>query len=92
MAEEKKLTNQEMKDALSQTTEQNNQMREYIGQLQQQLQRVSDASIYKRIDYLFAVIANEKMFPGGFVEACVDELVQVLTLPEKPVSMNEDKE
>jgi len=90
MAEEKKLTSQEMKEALSQTTDQNNQMREYIGQLQQQLQRVSDASIYKRIDYLFAVIANEKVFPKDFVGACVDELVQVLTLPEKAQSTNED--
>lgn len=51
-------------------------------QLYAELQRMSVDNTFKRLDYLFKVVKYEDMFPGGFTKKCIEEIVDVMTIPE----------
>ena len=65
---------------------------ELIDQLQQQnkylighLQKQQEEGFYKRLDYLFKVIENAKLFielDKDFVLKSVDEIIETMTMPE----------
>lgn len=51
-------------------------------QLIYQLQNANMANLFKRLDYLFKVVENAAMFDEAFVEQCIAEIKELMTLPE----------
>lgn len=81
-----KMSYEQLENVAHQLSEQNRQ-------LFAKLQELNMASIFKRLDYLFKVIANGHMFKQDFLEKCIAEVENLMTVPEqeeKPET--EDKE
>ena len=45
------------------------------------LQQADMANMFKRLDYLFKVVENVDNFPQEFTKHCVDEIVNIMTIP-----------
>lgn len=41
------------------------------------------ADIYHRLDYLFKVVANPTLFSKKFIDKCVKEIEEIMTIPEQ---------
>ena len=75
--EKKKLSYEELENVCHQLSEQSQT-------LYRKLQEANLNNMFKRLDYLFAVIENKSSFPEDFVKKCIDEIVTDMTLPEEP--------
>ena len=60
-----------------------NQYSEQARQLYLKLQEVNMTNMFKRMDYLFKVVENNKVFSSNFVEKCTNELEELMKLPEE---------
>lgn len=72
------------------------QLQNIAGQLQQQniqlrraLEQSNMENMFKRLDYLFKVVATPHIFSDEFVAMCVTEIEKAITIPE---ASEEDKE
>lgn len=74
--EKKKLSYEELENVCHQLSEQSQT-------LYRKLQEANLNNMFKRLDYLFAVVENEPSFPDDFVKKCVDEIITTMTLPEE---------
>ena len=45
------------------------------------LQQADMSNMFKRLDYLFKVVENVDNFPQEFTKHCVDEIVNIMTIP-----------
>jgi len=72
-----KLTYEELNNVCHQLSEQSRT-------LYQQLQEANLTNAFRRLDYLFAVLDKSNFFPEDFVKKCAGEIVEMLTIPEKP--------
>lgn len=75
--EKKKLSYEELENVCHQLSEQ-------ARTLYQKLQDATMTNMFKRLDYLFAVLENKDVFPDDFVKKCIDEVVNSMTIPETP--------
>ena len=73
---EKKLSYSELENVAHQLSEQNRQ-------LYNQLQKSNLTNMFKRLDYLFKVIENGKVFKQEFLEKCITEIEELMTVPEE---------
>lgn len=71
-----KLTYEQLENVCHQLSEQSRT-------LYQRLQEADMTNLFKRLDYLFAVVENLEKFPAEFGKKCIDEIVVSMTLPEK---------
>lgn len=85
-----KLSYEELNNVARQLSEQNRQ-------LQQMLQNTQN--VFRRLDYLFRVVEVKDFIPDDFKEACVKEIIELMTIPddesenkEKAVESEESKE
>ena len=76
-----KLTYEQLFKAAKDLDAQNTYLKEQCSKLIQEVQKLSDFSMFKRLDYLFEVVKSSDKFPAEFVSACVDEIVATMTLP-----------
>ena len=60
-----------------------NQYSEQARQLYLKLQEANMTNMFKRMDYLFKVVENNKVFSSNFVEKCINELEELMKLPEE---------
>lgn len=60
-----------------------NQYSEQARQLYLKLQEANMTNMFKRMDYLFKVIENNKVFSSDFVKKCINELEELMKLPEE---------
>lgn len=74
--EEKKLTYEELQSACMSLQEQNKSL--YKALMESNMQ-----NLFARLDYLFKVLENSKMFPEEFISSCVAEIQEKLTLPKE---------
>ena len=65
------------------------QLQNIAGQLQQQnmqlrraLEQSNMENMFKRLDYLFKVVATPHIFSDAFVSMCVTEIEKAITIPE----------
>lgn len=58
--------------------------------LVEQLKQRDMATLFKRIDYLFLVVSNRAAFPADFVNTCVEELMNQLTIQEEAADSKEE--
>lgn len=59
------------------------QLSEQAKQLYMQLQNANMSNIFKRLDYLFKVVENSHMFKLDFVDKCINEIEDFMTVPEE---------
>lgn len=59
------------------------QLSEQAKQLYMKLQAANMSNIFKRLDYLFKVLENEHMFRQDFVDKCVSEIEELMSVPEE---------
>lgn len=59
------------------------QLSEQSRNLYQRLQDVDMSNLFKRLDYLFAVIENRAAFPEDFIKSCTDEIIFSMTVPKE---------
>lgn len=59
------------------------QLSEQAKQLYMKLQAANMSNIFKRLDYLFKVVENGHMFQQDFLEKCIAEIEELLTVPEE---------
>ena len=66
------------------------QLSEQARQLYSQLQKSNMTNMFKRLDYLFKVVENGHMFKQDFLEKCITEIEEIMTVPEE--TEEDDKE
>ena len=71
-----KMSYDQLESVAHQLSEQNRQMFA-------KLQELNMANMFKRLDYLFKVVENSRMFKQDFLEKCVDEIESIMTVPEQ---------
>ena len=74
--ETKKLSYEELENVCHQLSEQSQT-------LYRKLQEANMTNMFKRLDYLFAVVENKVAFPEDFTKKCVDEIITSMTIPEE---------
>ena len=66
------------------------QLSEQTKQLYMKLQAANMSNMFKRLDYLFKVVENGHMFKQDFLEKCIAEIEEIITVPEE--TEEDDKE
>ena len=59
------------------------QLSEQAKQLYMKLQDANMNNIFKRLDYLFKVMENGHMFKQDFLDKCMVEIEELMTVPEE---------
>ena len=68
------------------------QLSEQARQLYSQLQKSNMTNMFKRLDYLFKVVENGHMFKQDFLEKCIAEIEEIMTVPEEVEEDNKEEE
>lgn len=68
------------------------QLSEQAKQLYMKLQAVNMSNMFKRLDYLFKVVENGHMFKQDFLEKCITEIEEIMTVPEETEEDGKEKE
>ena len=68
------------------------QLSEQTKQLYMKLQAANMSNMFKRLDYLFKVIENGHMFKQDFLEKCIAEIEELMTVPEEVEEDNKEEE
>ena len=68
------------------------QLSEQAKQLYAKLQAANMSNMFKRLDYLFKVIEHGHMFKPDFLEKCIAEIEDFMTIPEEEVSDTKTEE
>ena len=82
MAPQAKETEQSQKMSYEQLEQVAHQLSEQARQLYSQLQKSNMTNMFKRLDYLFKVVENGHMFKQDFLEKCIAEIEELMTVPE----------
>ena len=77
-----KGTERPEKRAYEQLEQVAHQLSEQARQLYSQLQKSNMTNMFKRLDYLFKVVENGHMFKQDFLEKCIAEIEELMTVPE----------
>ena len=59
------------------------QLSEQSRVLMQKLQEANMGNMFKRLDYLFKIIEFEHMFDGNFIDKCIKEVQDMISIPEE---------
>ena len=68
------------------------QLSEQAKQLYMKLQSANMSNMFKRLDYLFKVVENGHMFKQDFLEKCIAEIEEIMTVPEETEEDNKEEE
>lgn len=71
-----KMSYDQLESVAHQLSEQNRQMFAKI-------QELNMVNMFKRLDYLFKVVENGHMFGQDFLEKCIAEIENLMTVPEQ---------
>ena len=74
--EPQKLSYEQLENVAHQLSDQNKQ-------LYQALQKANVDNLFKRLEYLFKVLEQDHHFPDEFITKCAEEIVSMITIPEK---------
>lgn len=72
---EKKLSYEQLEEVAKQLSTQ-------VQQLYTKLQETNIQGVFKRLDYLFKVVEFSHMFDMGFVNICIEEIQDILTIED----------
>ena len=91
-APQAKETEQSQKMSYEQLEQIAHQLSEQARQLYSQLQKSNMTNMFKRLDYLFKVVENGHMFKQDFLEKCIAEIEELMTVPEESEEDNKEEE
>ena len=74
-----KLSYEELENVCHQLSEQS---RNLYGKLQE----ANMSNLFRRLDYLFAVIQNSDKFPSEFTSRCTQEVMAIMTIQDEKVT------
>lgn len=80
----KKLSYDELENIAQQLSNQNRE-------LYMKVQELNAENMFKRLDYLFKVVENEIAFPPAFINNCVEEIQDMMTLPKEEKEEKEEE-
>ena len=83
MTPQAKETEQSQKMSYEQLEQVAHQLSEQARQLYSQLQKSNMTNMFKRLDYLFKVVENGHIFKQNFLEKCIAEIEELMTVPEE---------
>lgn len=90
MTPQAKETEQPQKMSYEQLEQVAHQLSEQARQLYGQLQKSNLGNMFKRLDYLFKVVENGHMFKQDFLDRCIKEIEDIMTVPEEPENSEEE--
>lgn len=90
MTPQAKETEQPQKMSYEQLEQIAHQLSEQARQLYGQLQKSNLSNMFKRLDYLFKVVENGHIFKQDFLDRCVKEIEDIMTVPEEPENSEEE--
>ena len=76
MTKKEKMSYEELENIAHQLSEQSRV-------LMQKLQEANMSNMFKRLDYLFKIIEFEHMFDGNFIDKCIKEVQDMISIPEE---------
>lgn len=79
---QEKLSYDDLNAFCQELTQQNQQLVNYVKQLQKQVREINMSNAFRRLDYLFSVVHYANQFNPEFVGNCVEEIQKSLTIPE----------
>ena len=92
--ENKKISYEDLQKAAGQLYQQNQQLIAKCKQYEERMQRFNNIEV--RLHYLFEVLDKGSYFDNDFIDACVNEVKEIMTIKEEPEEENkeekEDKE
>ena len=92
--ENKKISYEDLQKAAGQLYQQNQHLIAKCKQYEEQMQRLNNVEV--RLHYLFEVLDKGSYFDDDFIEVCVNEIKEIMTIKEEPEEENkeekEDKE
>lgn len=88
--ETKKISYEDLQKAAGQLYQQNQQLIAKCKQYEEQMQRLSNVEL--RLHYLFEVLDKGSYFNNDFIDICVNEIKEIMTIKEEPEEEKEEKE
>ena len=88
--ETKKISYEDLQKAAGQLYQQNQQLIAKCKQYEEQMQRLNNVEV--RLHYLFEVLDKGSYFDNDFIDACVNEVKEIMTIKEEPEENKEEKE
>lgn len=88
--ENKKISYEDLQKAAGQLYQQNQQLIAKCKQYEEQMQRLNNVEV--RLHYLFEVLDKGSYFDNDFIDACVNEVKEIMTIKKEPEEEKEDKE
>ena len=76
MTKKEKMSYEELENIAHQLSEQSRV-------LMQKLQEANMSNMFKRLDYLFKIIEFEHMFDDNFIDKCIKEVQDMISIPEE---------
>lgn len=92
MQQKQKETGRPEKMSYEQLENVAHQLSEQAKQLYMKLQAANMSNMFKRLDYLFKVVENGHMFKQDFLEKCITEIEEIMTVPEETEEDGKEKE
>lgn len=86
--EPKKVPYETLQNAAIQLKRQNDSLMELIEKYKQELQRINN--VETRLHFLFEVLNKGSYFDNDFIDKCVDEIKEILTIPESEEEQPEE--
>ena len=88
--ETKKISYEDLQKAAGQLYQQNQQLIAKCKQYEEQMQRLNNVEV--RLHYLFEVLDKGSYFDNDFIDVCVNEVKEIMTIKEENKEEEEDKE
>lgn len=89
--ETKKISYEDLQKAAGQLYQQNQQLIAKCKQYEEQMQRFNNVEV--RLHYLFEVLDKGSYFDNDFIDVCVNEVKEIMTIKEEPEEeIKEEKE
>lgn len=89
--ETKKISYEDLQKAAGQLYQQNQQLIAKCKQYEEQMQRFNNVEV--RLHYLFEVLDKGSYFDSNFIDTCVNEVKEIMTIKEEPdEEIKEEKE
>jgi len=89
--ETKKISYEDLQKAAGQLYQQNQQLIAKCKQYEEQMQRLNNVEV--RLHYLFEVLDKGSYFDNDFIDICVNEVKEIMTIKEEPEEeIKEEKE
>ena len=84
--ETKKISYEDLQKAAGQLYQQNQQLIAKCKQYEEQMQRLNNVEV--RLHYLFEVLDKGSYFDNDFIDICVNEVKEIMTIKEEPEEEN----